>query len=230
MEIAMRSRAAYTVGAFMLVVLVACDGGQTGDESTPRAPDASRPRDGGGAGDDFIDAIRRGFGTFDYNPAASIDQLGEWSDLVVVGKLTDVRPGAMRYRNDAGLIDGDNTAVLEITVSDTLKGEPAEQIYFWVYTDLVEDGPTLPDPPPDNRWLLFLRRVPEDDDDAGIDDISAASRGGVPDGEALHFVTTPQGMLVETESGEITLNEPISDVVATESFDALIERVRDELN
>lgn len=189
------------------LVLAACTGGQTGDESTGGGPDASEPSDAGGSDASFFDSLRQGFGNYD--AAHSVEELAERSERIAVGTLAGVRPGHTRVeRSDVG----PSTAVMELAVSEVLKGEPAERLYVELYVGDVFDAARLPEPLPENRLLVFL--VPSESIDAGI-----------PDGEVLYWPTTPQGFMVEDGSGQV---DAVDLVLAPISFDDLVGRLRDQ--
>jgi hypothetical protein len=203
------------------LVLAACNGGQTGDESTPDVDGCvCGMRDAGPIGDDaFLDSLRPGLGNYD--AAESIWHLAERSDVIAVGTIVSVRAGEeddAPSGNGRGVrISGLSTAVVELALSQVLKGEPAERIHVQFYTGHVFDAARLPDPLPDNRLLLFLHVIADGDDDAG------AVSPGVPEGEPLYSLTTPQGMVVEDDSGEADIQDPI---YPRGSFASLIDTVQ----
>jgi len=205
----MRTTVRNPVGAWCWLMLAACTGGQTGYENTSRDPDASPPSDAGATGEDFLDALRRGYGSADHEQY-SIDALTNNSERVAVGTLAAVREGSAPH-----------TVVAELSVSEAIKGEPAEALYVMLYSGAVEDGVRLPDPA-DNRVLVFVQS-----DDVGDDGtLNAGTPGLLPQGQVLYALTTPQGFVVEDESGSFSTSEPNDPNFPPDSFDDLVDTVR----
>ena len=166
-----------------------------------------------GTSSDFIDSLRPAFGNYD--AARSVSALANRSERIAVGTIAALREGRPLEGEAA-------TVVLELEVSEVLKGEPAERLYVELYNGLVFDAPNVPDPLPDDRLLLFLVPDPKTlisaPDEAVIDNIA-----GLPDGEPLYSPTTPQGLMVELPSGLVDA----VDLVVPGSFEALIESLRE---
>jgi len=189
------------IRSWSVVVLVACSGGQTGDESSGRPPDAAPSTDAGMNGKDLFTSLRQSFGNYD--AATSVAELAERSDRVAVGTLAAVRAG----HTQVGRGVRPNTAVMELVVSETLKGEPAERLDIEVSLGQAGfDVATVPDPLPQNRLLVFL--IAGGLFDAGMPDVM------------LYTPTTPQGMVVEDAAAQadavdaIFLAGPFDDLVA----------------
>jgi hypothetical protein len=207
----MRTRTLGRFGASWLVMVAACTGGQTGDEGPNGGRDASEPSDAGT--DDFLDAIRRNFGNYD--AAKNIYDLADRSERIAVGTIAAVHEGRPLVMSRSG----ESTAVLELAATEILKGEPAERFYIELYRGYLFDAPTLPDPLPENRLLVYLIPASPDDGDAGV----SASAPGLPEGAVLHTLTTPQGMVVEDDSGSV---DAIDSIFQPGPFDALVDTVR----
>jgi len=200
----MRTRTPTSAAYACLVMLAACTGGQTGDEGPTGRPDASRPTDAGTSAENFFDSLRQGFGNYD--AARSIEELAERSDVIALGTIASVGEG-----RPASIDRGDlATAFVELAVIEVLAGDLSERFYIELYVGHVFDAARLPDPLPENRLLVFL--IP-----------ATASDAAAPEGEPLYTLTTPQGMMVERESGSIDT----VDLAVAGTFDELIDRVRD---
>lgn len=205
----MRTRTRSLVGTSWLAILAACTGGQTGDEGPSRRPDAGQPTDAGATGEDFFDSIRGGFGNYD--AARSLAELADRSERIAVGTiaaLLEGRPFAMS--------SGESTAMVELAVSEVLKGEPAERLYIELYVGFVFDAPYVPDPLPENRLVVFL--IP-----AGDTHVSGGSPE-LPEGEMLYTPTTAQGVMVERDSGSV---DTVDFFPEPASFEGLIDTLRD---
>ena len=179
----------------ILLLAVACNsGGQTGDESAPEEPDASQPQDAGGAGGAaFFDAVRRGVGSADYEPADSVAELTQWSESIAVGTITEIRAvGGAPVQ----------LAIVDVAVSTMLKGEPAETLHVMVSV-MVEDAPRLAADARDRRVLVFLSPEIGDDGAAIVDDPEW------PEDAVLHAPATPQGFVGEGEGGSTFESESL---------------------
>jgi hypothetical protein len=202
--------------AVCALLFAACNGGQTGDESTPRPPDASSHDDAGLSDGEFFDALGRG--TADrYLPADSIAELAERSERIAVGRIAAVR--------EAGRLGCCvHELTVEFDVADLLQGPAANRLYIEFHAGPILDAARLPDPLPDNRLLVFVRpRYDDDDADGG----AVPNTPGLPDGEVLQALTTPQGLVVETASGGLTISEPNLPFFVADDFEALLQQVRD---
>lgn len=212
----MRTRAFRHLVASSWLALVACTGGQTGDEGPRGRSGDGQPTEAGTTGADFIDSLRPTFGNYD--AARSVEALADRSARIAVGTIAAVRKGRRLDANDPEA----TTAVLDLTVSEVLKGESAAHLYIELYVGFNFDAANVPDPLPENRVLFFL--IPAANMLTSAADAAViASIPGVPDGETLYSPTTPQGLMVETASGSVDS----VDLVVSGTFDELLDRVRE---
>jgi hypothetical protein len=197
------------------LVACACTGGQTGDEGPRPRKGAAKQIDAGKMDADFIDSLRRNFGNYD--PAHSVSELADRSERIAVGTIGAVREGRRFRASDPNVA----TAMVELKVSEVLKGEPATRLYVELYFQAF-DAANVPDPLPKDRILLFLRpavdRLLNAEDSPTIADIPE-----LPDDETLYTPATPQGLMIETESGSVDSFElPVSS-----TFQELLDSIRE---
>jgi len=195
-----------------LVVALGCNkdnGGQTGDEGAP-------------TGDDLFEKLSGG-GYANYQPARSLSELTQASDVIAVARALRVERGRAFTSTSAGNpIAGPQTVVLHMSVLDVLKGEPGETLYLEFYVGDAEA--LLPSKLPDARVLVFAKAAPTEPVITG-GGIEHAGRG-LPAGATLRRLTTVQGFAVETSNGVRQIFEPMDTLLAADDFDTLVEQVR----
>jgi len=131
----------------------------------------------------------------DYEPARSPQQLAEWSDLVVLGRIHSVTDG--RIHGDG--VSRSTTVVVAVDVREVKKGALPPRSENRVYVEM-ESSYQRPASaydkvaPRDVDALLFLTPAPATGVPGGqrIENPDA----GRPNGQPLWQVTTPQGFLV----------------------------------
>ncbi len=196
----------------LMLVLASCvkDGGQTGDED--------RPDSGATITFEQLGAFSSG----NYQPAGSLRELADASDAVIIGRAERIERGRVFAVAPGDRIE---TVVMHVRVLDTLKGDAETTLYLEFIVGNVET--LLPSALPDERVLLFARPAP--DESIVVDGTIEDAGRGLPAGETLRVLTTPQGFAIETENGGAAqIFEPTDTLLQRDdSFDALIERVRD---
>lgn len=195
----------------LMLVLASCvkDGGQTGDEDRPDSGATITFEQLGGSSHS------------NYQPAGSLRELADASDAVIVGRAERIERGRVFAVAPGDRIE---TVVMHVRVLDTLKGDAETTLYLEFIVGNVET--LLPGALPDDRVLLFARPAP--DESIVVDGTIEDAGSGLPAGETLRALTTPQGFAIETgNGGAAQIFEPSDTLLQDDSFDALIERVRD---
>jgi hypothetical protein len=175
----------------LLWLAQACSGGQTGDESSPDEP----TKDAGTGDGNLLDQIVRQSGSGNYQPVMSWRELVMKSERIATGTIVAIRPGPSvdESPDDAEHSNVALTAVMELAVAQVLKGDPSDALYVDFRVGSAEEG--FSGPPPSERVLLFLVQA-----DFG-NGVLLNSGAGVPPGQKLYVLTTPQALFVETPSG-----------------------------
>lgn len=190
-------------------------GGQTGDE------------DALPSGDDFYSGLAQRMGSGgDYQPASDVQQLIEWSDRVVVARAQALRPGRT-YVIGTGAKDDQraetHTAVLELAVERSLKGDDDDALY--VQFIVGPEDAVAPSKLPTAQVVVFAKSL------AGEDFAPARIEHdgrGLPAGETLYWLTTPQGFAVFAADGSRTNPfEPGDGIFGSSDLDELTERIED---
>jgi LSD1 subclass zinc finger protein len=209
----------YALASFALLAGCAkTKGGQTGDE------------DALPGGDGFYGALASRGGAGDYAPAASVAALVADSDRVVVGRAVAMRAGRnyverVELTNDAGARETveyrTHTAVLELEVERTLKGEERPSLYLEFAVGVEDVAP--PEQLPESRVVAFA--VVSGRGFAGNDAIEDEGRG-LPEGETLYRLTNPDGMAIASADGRTVASiTPDATVFGSGDLDDVIAMV-----
>jgi hypothetical protein len=197
-------------GLVVSALLAGCaksSGGQTGDE------------DALPSGDELFGALGKRGGTSNYQPATSAGELAGDSERVVVARATALRKGRSFVAEewDAAM----HTVVLELEVERTLKGDDEASLHLEFLVGAAEAG--APERLPTARVVVFA--VPATRNPFGGYTVEGEGRG-LPAGQTLYQVTTPQGFAVASAAGDFGQPfEPSDDALGDGDLDDLIERI-----
>jgi len=199
------------LGLGLSLLLASCSkhsGGQTGDE------------DALPSGDEFFGELGKRGGFGNYPTAASVaDMLGR-SERVVVGRAIALRAGRSLVEQPSGDV-AMRTAVLELEVERTLKGPAGASLYLEFIVGAAEAG--APDRLPDARVVAFA--VPTELMTWGDYTVEGEGRG-LPRGQTLYRLTTPQGFAVAGEDGGFSQPfERDDSALGDGDLDDLIDRI-----
>ena len=189
-------------------------GGQTGDE------------DALPSGDELYSELARRMGSGNYKPATGVQELTEWSDRVVVARAQALRPGRT-YVIGTGAKDDQrdemHTAVLELAVERSLKGDDDDALYVEFIVGSAEAG--APSKLPTAQVMVFAKSLAGED--FAPTRIEHDGRG-LPAGQMLYRLTTPQGFRTFNADGAASSPfEPGDMIFGSSDLDELIERVED---
>lgn len=202
----------------LCVIALGCSkttGGQTGDEDALPPPE-----------DFFSDLAGRQGGT-DYQPARDVAELASWSERIVVGHPVALRRGRTIATSESTRPSEIvfRTVVLEIAVERTLRGEDRDALYLEFLAGPGE--PSLSVPTPQSTVIAFATPVTHD----WFTDAVVMGRGdGLPEGETLYELRTPQGFAFETEDGGFVQPFESGDrALGAGSFEDLVQRTIDAI-
>jgi hypothetical protein len=137
--------------------------------------------------------LYRGYGS-DYEPASTVTQLAQWSEVVAVGRLKEIREGRIlgTTRDDPGRTEH---LIYVFDISEKPKGAlPGDIAYVEAPKPSLEPAARFDAAAPKGaNALLYLRFAsPTASDEQSV----APAR--LPAGAPLLSFTTPQGFLIET--------------------------------
>lgn len=191
-----RLRTAVAVGALAIAVIAAITLGRTPGSSSIASHDLeAQVREFGNALSSDVHG--------DYEPATGPVDLATRSDVVVLGRIVDVREGRAfgESLEDVWLLE---TSVMEITVDQVIAGSMPANSEGRLYIELLRPGgltnsrlaEAAPREPP---VLLYASEIDDPPKGDGfIPEPVLNSGAGRPTGQPLMVATTPQGMLVDT--------------------------------
>jgi hypothetical protein len=194
------------LGLLLVAGCAKSSGGQTGDE------------DALPSGDELFGELGKRAGTSDYQPLSAA-KLAADSERVAVARAMALRVGRSFVEPSRNATT--HTVVLELAVERTLKGEEAASLFLEFLVGVEDAAP--PANLPASRLLVFA--VPAPRGESGGDTIENEGRG-LPSGETLYRLTTPQGLAVATEQGGFEQPlEPGDTALGDGDLDDLIDRI-----
>lgn len=191
--------------ALLLVLasaLVGCGGAAQAPASAPDTPE-------------IVELIRRS-AMYDYELAASPEDLGKRSDLVVLGRVTDAVDG-----RDVEVIGDHVTLVVAVerTLTDGGDYDVGEYVYVEVPTPPGENADSFRELAPTDRAVFFL-----DDRSA----IPATGDSGAPKGSPI-FAPIPPGPIFQQGRDFVSTQDEVDSMPSPwrdpEDFDAFVAAV-----
>ncbi|MFC5130642.1 hypothetical protein [Paeniglutamicibacter kerguelensis] len=194
------------MGAIAAAVLAGCPGvpdlrpGHRGTAST---------RTTAYAADEFRDIYRMN-AALEVNPARSLADLYERSELIVLGSVIDAEAGpSYPVRLDDGTTDANGTTILTVGVDEVLAGAAANQVKVWISSTSRSANDASAALMPADQLVWYLRPSEE----PGI--MYATARDGIIGSTAEGKLTTVLGGLGdELFPASITTVEELADSVA----------------
>jgi len=181
-------RALLPLVLMLLTMMPAC--ARATKSAAPPAPSASAAT-GQSTQDRFL-RLYRGYRA-DYEPATTVAELAEWSEVVAVGRLKQIREGRIQGagRDDPGRTEH---LVYVFDVTEKLKGTlPGDVAYVEAVKPGREPAASFDAAAPTGaEALLYLRSASP----AAPGESSLAPLDPLPAGTHLHWFTTPQGFLI----------------------------------
>lgn len=132
----------------------------------------------------------------------SIEELAAESELVVVGKVTGLRPGRILYAQTMESAEAAQALVLSVEVDEVVKGSQAE-VGRTVYVELPSGGRDVSAfqtaLPSGAGTALYLTKAPIEEGSFLVGNEGA----GRPEGAPLWIPYTPQGFNLISEQGAV---------------------------
>ncbi len=193
----------------VIFLAVGCGGEHQADSPTSGAADVAATTESGGMGTgdeqslqgaaetgtkevderNFYALLRETHITFPV--AANYVEQTERSELVVRGTFGAIEGSSISAFTGAGRQL--NVMVLEVVVSETLKGDPTESAYFGYIVSGEVSLEMMRERKPGDELIVFLNDVTDLGVFPGVE--------GRPEGTRLYEMATPQGLVVRAENG-----------------------------